>query len=119
MTLRSNPFIDPLGPLYGRRENNSIVVGMVIEDMLLIVNANTQSGIEKYMVTVNLTCDFVGPAMQGDWIEGRASLLRASKNMIFINGMFTNNSKPVARVNAIFKPTGEPNSVFSQKEILD
>ena len=91
---------------------------MTLADMLLILNANVQSGIDKYMVTVNLTCDFVGPAMQGDWIEGRASLLRASKNMIFINGLFANDGKPVARVNAIFKPTGESNSVFGQQEIL-
>ena len=138
MTLRPNPYIDPLGPLYGKREDGSIVLGFVVEprhcnpggschggmlmtmaDMLLILNANAQSGIEKYMVTVNLTCDFVGPAMQGDWIEGRASLLRASKNMVFIEGSFTNMGKPVARINAIFKPTGEPNSVFSQREILE
>lgn len=137
MKLRSNPFIDPIGPLYGKREDDSIALGLIIEprhcnpggtchggmlmtlaDMLLLLNCNVQSGIEQYMITVNLTCDFVGPAMQGDWIEGRATVPRASKNMIFANGLFTSEDKPVARVNGIFKPTGTPNSVFSQREIL-
>ncbi len=59
LKLRTNPFIDPLGPLYGKREDNSIVLGMVVEphhcnpggtchggmlmtlaDMLLLLNCN-------------------------------------------------------------------------------
>ncbi|MGB7184153.1 MAG: PaaI family thioesterase [Burkholderiaceae bacterium] len=137
LRLRANPFIDPLGPLYGKREAESLVLGLMIEprhcnpggschggmlmtlaDMLLLLNANAQTGIAQFMVTVNLTCDFVGPAVAGDWIEGRATVLKASRNMIFVNGVFTTGGKAVSRVNGIFKPTGEPNPAFASDNFL-
>lgn len=137
LKLRANPFIDRLGPLYGKREQGGLVLGLQIEerhcnpggschggmlmtlaDMLLLLNANAQTGIAQFMVTVNLTCDFVGPAVQGNWIEGRASVLKASKNMIFVNGLFAVGSTAVTRVNGIFKPTGEPNPAFSADTIF-
>lgn len=123
--MRPNPFIDPLGPLYAKPDGKGLVLGLRIEerhcnpagnchggmlltlaDMLLIFNANRLSGIDQFMITVNLTCDFVGPAPLGSWIEGRAQLLRASRNLVFTNGLFTVDGAPVARVNGIFKPAG-------------
>jgi acyl-coenzyme A thioesterase PaaI-like protein len=92
---------------------------MTLADMFLLINANVQSGLARYMLTVNLTCDFVGPAVEGDWLEGRATVPRASKNMVFANGMMTVADKPVARVNGIFKPTGEENKAFSAQRYLD
>ncbi|MEZ5739652.1 MAG: PaaI family thioesterase [Burkholderiaceae bacterium] len=135
LKMRANPFIDPLGPLYGRREGDGLVIGLPIErrhcnpggschggmmmtlsDMLLILNANAQSGIAQFMLTVNLTCDFVGPANEGEWLEGRATMLRASPRMVFVHGLFTTGDKLVARCNGIFKPTGETNKAFSFAE---
>ncbi len=135
--MQANPFIDPLGPLYGKREDNTLVIGlpvaprhcnpggtchggmlMTLADMLLILNANAQSGIHQYMVTINLTCDFVGPAFQGNWVEGRATMLRASKNMVFVNGIISTDDNVVARVNGIFKPTGDSNPAYSLEHLL-
>lgn len=137
LKLRANPFVDPLGPLFGKKEGDTIVVALRIEprhcnpggtchggmlmtmaDMLLLINANVQGNIARYMVTVNLTCDFVGPAVEGDWLEGRATVLRASKNMVFANGIMTVADNPVARVNGIFKPTGEENPAFGRHSYL-
>tara|TARA_R110002049_G_scaffold46201_1_gene134605 strand:+ start:286 stop:762 length:477 start_codon:yes stop_codon:yes gene_type:complete len=137
IAMRANPFVDPLGPLYGRRDGDGIVVGLRIEerhcnpggfchggmlmtlaDMLLIYNSNTQSGIRQFMLTVNLTGDFIGPAPLGSWLEGHATMLRASRNMIFTNGMFTADGEPVLRVNGIFKPTGQANDMFTGDSLL-
>ncbi len=137
LTLRRNPFIDPLGPLYGRRDGDAIVIGLPVEerhcnpggfchggmlmtlaDMLLIFNSNSQTGIAQFMLTVNLTGDYIGPAPMGCWLEGTATVLRASKNMVFANGLFTANSQPVMRVNGIFKPTGESKGVFASDSLL-
>ncbi len=135
--MRANPFIDPLGPLYGKWEGDSIVLGLRIEtrhcnpggichggmlmtlaDMLLIFNSNAQSGIRQFMLTVNLTGDFVGPAPEGSWVEGRATMLRASRNMVFTNGLITADGNDVMRVNGIFKPTGETNNAFGPDSLL-
>ena len=62
LKMRANPYIDPLGPLYGKREDNTLVVGIRVEprhcnpgdmchggmimtlaDMLLIFNSNFQT----------------------------------------------------------------------------
>lgn len=137
LTMRENPFVDPLGPLYGKRENNGILIGLRVEerhcnpggfchggmlmtlaDMLLIFNSNAQSGIGQFMLTVNLTGDFIGPAPMGSWLEGSATMLRASKNMVFTNGLFQADGKPVLRVNGIFKPTGDPTRTFGPDSLL-
>ncbi len=87
LNIRPNPFLDPLGPLYGRRDGNGIAMGirvqprhcnpggfchggmlMTLADMLLIFNSNAQSRITQFMLTVNLTGDFVGPAPMGCWL---------------------------------------------------
>jgi uncharacterized protein (TIGR00369 family) len=125
--MRPNPYIDPLGPLYGKYEDGGLTLGLRIErrhcnpagnchggmlmtlaDMLLIFNANVQSGNDTFMLTVNLNCDFLGPAPEGVWLEGRAKLRRAGRSLVFVDGLFEAAGKPVARVNGLFKPTGEP-----------
>lgn len=138
LKLRDNPFINPLGPLYGKREGDSMVVGLRIEerhcnpgrtchggmlmtlaDMLMLINNNVEGKIARYMLTVNLTVDFLGPAREGDWLEGRASVLRQSKNMVFASGIMTVGDQPVARVNGIFKPIGEVDKARHEHRYLD
>jgi uncharacterized protein (TIGR00369 family) len=124
-----NPFIDLNGPLYGRWADEKFTLGLRIEarhcnpamtchggmlmtlaDMTMLIGCNLQADIHQYLLTVNLTTDFVGPAKEGEWLEGRCEVLRATKNLIFAQGMLLVADKPVARINGIFKPTGEPNS---------
>jgi hypothetical protein len=38
--------------------------------------------------------------------------------MVFANGLMTVANKPVARVNGIFKPTGEENPAFGKHSYL-
>ncbi len=45
-------------------------------------------------------------------------MLRASKNMVFTNGLFTADDKAVLRVNGIFKPSGEARPAFGPDELL-
>jgi len=137
--MKPNPYVDSLGPLYGKQNQagSGITVGMPVElrhcnpgntchggmictlaDMLLLLNANVQSGIHRYMLTVNLSCDFLGPAPLGSWLYGTAEVLRASKNMIFANGIIRTDEQVVARVNGIFKPIGEDNTGPTLNELL-
>lgn len=137
LPMRINPFIDPLGPLYGRHEDGGLVIGLRIErrhcnpagnchggmlmtlaDMLLIFNANVQTEHKTFMVTINLSCDFLGPAPEGVWLEGRAKVRRAGRNLIFVDGLFEAGGRPVSRVNGIFKPTVEPDAVTGRLSTL-
>jgi uncharacterized protein (TIGR00369 family) len=129
MPFPSNPFIEANGPLYGRWVNHTFTLGfrvesrhcnpgntchggmlMTLADMTLLVGSNLQSQINQYLLTVNMSTDFLGPARVGDWIEGECEVLRASKNMVVAQGMLRVTSKPILRFNGLFKPTGEANS---------
>ena len=84
LQLRPNPYIDACGPLYGRRDGDALRLGLRVErrhcnpagschggmlttlaDMLLVLGASAQTGLSRYMLTVNLSCDFIAPAMEG------------------------------------------------------
>ncbi len=129
LQMTVNPFIDLNGPLYGRWAEGAFTLGLRVEarhcnpgktchggmlmtlaDMTMLIGCNLQGTLNQYLLTVNLTTDFLGPANEGDWIEGRCQVLRASKNMVFSQGMLTVENKPIARINGIFKPTGVVNS---------
>ena len=81
-----------------------------LADMTLLFGCNLQGSIHQYLLTVTLTTDFLGPAQAGEWLEGTCQVLRAGRNMVFAQGLLAVGNRPVARLNGIFKPTGEPNS---------
>jgi len=101
-------FIDANGPLYGKWELDRIVLGVRIErrhcntngtchggmlallaDMLLAMGSNLQADLSRFLPTVNLTCDFLGPATLGSWIEGRLEVLRVTNSLVFSQGLLT------------------------------
>jgi len=125
--LARNPFLDRVGPLYARLADGEFVLGFRVEpghcnpggtchggmmstlaDMLLILGANAQANLQRYMTTVNLTLDFLGPAPNGCWLEGRAQVLRVTRSLVFAQGTMTRDGEPVLRASAILKPVGEP-----------
>jgi uncharacterized protein (TIGR00369 family) len=129
MPSEANPFIAANGPLYGRWVHDMFTLGFLVEprhcnpgktchggmlmtlaDMTLLLGSNLQAQINQYLLTVNMSTDFLGPALAGDWVEGECEVLRASKNMVFSQGMLRVAGKPILRFNGLFKPTGEPNS---------
>jgi uncharacterized protein (TIGR00369 family) len=129
ISMASNPFLDNNGPLFGRVVEGRFTLGFRVEerhcnpgktchggmmatlaDMTLLLGCNLQGGIRQYLLTITLTTDYLGPAHMGEWIEGRCDMLRASKNMVFAQGLLQVDDRIVARLNGIFKPTGEPNS---------
>ncbi len=115
-------FIDANGPIYGKREGERIVLGIRIEprhcnsmgtshggmlatlaDMLLAMGSNLQADLSRFLPTVNLTCDFFGPAPLGAWVEGRVDILRITRSLVFSQGLLTIESQPIVRANGILK----------------
>jgi uncharacterized protein (TIGR00369 family) len=132
LKLRPNPYIDACGPLYGRREGDRLVLGLRVErrhcnpggtchggmlttlaDMLLVLGASAQTGDTRYMLTVSLSCDFIGPAPEGAWLEGRLNVLRRTRSLVFCEGRFDGDGALVLRLSGIAKPSGEPDPSFT------
>ena len=132
-----NPFVDAVGPLWGHRDEGlagRLVMGLRVErrhcspsgfchggmlmslaDMLLVLGANLQAGLDRFMSTVSLSADFLAPVPQGAWLEGRLEVLRATRNLVFCQGLYRVDGTPVLRVDGIVKPIGEASSDFSAK----
>ncbi|MDA0226396.1 MAG: PaaI family thioesterase, partial [Proteobacteria bacterium] len=118
--------------LYGRMDGERFVLGFLCEprhcnpmmachggmlatlgDMLLLLGANIQTNLGQFLLTVSLDIDFIGPVKAGDWLEGRAEVLRAGKRLIFMDGRMTVGDTVVARVNAVLKASGKPLADFA------
>lgn len=117
-------FIAVNGPLYLKRQPVGVLLGFRVEarhcnpmgichggmmatfcDMLLPISAHYLSAEigKRFLPTINLQLDFLGPSPLGSWVQGEAQLLRSTRNMVFMQGLVTADGAAVARVSGIFK----------------
>src|ERR1700760_2479942 len=136
-------FVNVNGPLYGRWDGTHLLMGFRVEerhcnpgmvahggmmatfaDMLLPFASRFQSKTDMgFLPTVNLTCDFLAPVKLGAWVEGRADVVRMTRNLLFAQGVATADGEPCLRANGIFRITATPPSSglpdFSIKSLFD
>jgi uncharacterized protein (TIGR00369 family) len=132
-----NAFVSSVGPLHAHLDEGRagrLVLGLRVEprhcsssgfchggmlstlgDMLLVIGANLQADIARFMTTVRLSVDFLAPVPQGAWIEGRLDVLRSTRSLIFCQGLFTVDGAPVMRVDGIVKPIGDTGPQLSAR----
>lgn len=89
---------NPLGSLHG---------GMMASycDMLLplSVKLKTATLSRHFLPTISLQLDYLAPAPLGCWLEGTAELLRATRSLVFAQGLVTADGVPCARASGVFK----------------
>ncbi|MEN9538325.1 MAG: hypothetical protein RLZZ126_560 [Pseudomonadota bacterium] len=121
-------FMKTNGPIYYRRDGDQLVLGFRVEerhcnplgwchggmlatlaDMVCAVCAHVGSEAAKnrFLPTINLQVDYVASARLGDWVQGQATVIKATRSMIFMQGMLMagegHSLEPVARISGIFK----------------
>jgi uncharacterized protein (TIGR00369 family) len=117
-------FIGVNGPLYVRRTENGLQLGFRVErrhcnpmgichggmmatfcDMLLPISAHVLSKEvgNRFLPTINLQIDYLAASPLGAWVQGEAQLLRATRSLVFMQGLVDADGSPVARVSGIFK----------------
>jgi len=74
-------------------------------DMLLplSVHRKSQAVATRFLPTISLQIDYLAPAPLGCWIEGTAELLRATRTLVFAQGLVTADGTPCARASGVFK----------------
>jgi uncharacterized protein (TIGR00369 family) len=136
-------FVHVNGPLYGKWDGTHLLLGFRVEerhcnpgriahggmmatfaDMLLPIACRFQSNIDMgFVPTVNLNCDFLAPAPLGAWVEGRAEVVRMTRNLLFAQGLAAADGEPCLRANGIFKikTTKDASNAanFSVKSLFD
>ena len=117
-------FIAVNGPLYVKKLEPGIVLGFRVEarhcnpmgichggmiatfcDMLLPISAHYLSAdlARRFLPTISLQVDYLAASKLGAWVQGEAQLLRATRSMVFMQGVVRADGETVARVSGIFK----------------
>lgn len=117
-------FMETNGPLWGRLDeaDGLPVMGFRVElrhcnpmqichggmlmtfaDMLLGFTVSVAAGGKKFLPTVQLGGDYVGPAPLGAWVEGKGRLIRMTRNLGFAECLITADGAPCLRASGIMK----------------
>lgn len=119
--FRSSPYLELLGPIYNKKTNSGLIIGLRAEqkhcnardlvhggvisslaDIALGYNAAFRGNEPVPMVTANLNVDYAGSAKLGDWIEIEVDVQKVGRSMAFANCYFFVDSKRIARASAVF-----------------
>ena len=131
--LREPPgFVAINGPLYvryqrgveGQPETNLLQMGFRVEarhcnpmgklhggmmatfcDMLMAISAHRKSPAARghFLPTISLQVDYLAPGTQGAWIQGEAQVLKATRNLVFIQGLVLADGTSAARLSGVMK----------------
>ncbi len=111
------------GPLYARWHDDRLLVGFRVDqrhvnpgnnchggmlglfaDILISTAAQYQADIPRqFLPTISLQLDFLAGAPLGSWVEGRADILKVTKNLVFSQGIICSDGQPVVRASGVFR----------------
>ena len=119
---RQSPVTDPWEPIYSRKTDEAVILGLVSEaahtnsrgfvhgglisalaDNAMGLSCSHRLGGEASLVTVNLTLDFLGSAQIGQWLEFTTAFVKNGGTLAFAQAFVTADGQPCARANGVFK----------------
>ncbi len=121
-------FIGANGPLYTRLHEGRLQVGFLVEerhcnpmgichggmlatlaDMVCPITAHftCEAAKNRFLPTISLQIDYIASARLGVWVQAEAEVLRATRSMVFVQGLIKAEETVLARVSGIFK-IGQP-----------
>ncbi len=123
--FRKSPVTDPWEPLYSRRTDGTVQIGLwlldvhcnsrglvhggvvaALADNAMGLSCGVSMGSAQGLVTVSLTVDYVGAAKVGQWLQIEPRVLRTGKSMGFADALVTADGAVVARASATFRALG-------------
>jgi acyl-coenzyme A thioesterase 13 len=123
---RLSPFNALVGPLYERRDGDSVSIGLALEakhtnsrgichggvlatlaDLALGYAMLAKSGDRGSFVTAHLAVDYAGAARIGDWIESQVQIQHVGSRLAFANCYLLSGERPIVRASAIFAREGK------------
>ena len=111
------------GPLYGKWADGKVLLGFRVEPRHTNPLSNCHGGMlatfvdmlvpcttmylpdrePRFLPTVSLQIDYLGPAKLGAWVQGEAQVLRTTRNLLFGQGLVSADGEPALRFSGIFK----------------
>ena len=119
---RKSPLTDPWEPLWRRFSGDTVVLalragsahtnsrgfvhgGLIssLADNAMGLSCARKLGDGASLVTVNLTVDFLGSALTGQWLEFDTVFVKPGGTLCFTQAFVTADGQPCARANAVFR----------------
>ena len=99
------------GPLFARWHKGQIEFGFRVGAQQVNPANNCHGGMlslfadipRQFLPTIGLQLDFLAPAPLGSWVQGRADILKVTRNLIFSQGLVTADGQLVLRTSGTFK----------------
>ncbi|HEX7947137.1 MAG TPA: PaaI family thioesterase [Phenylobacterium sp.] len=119
---RKSPLTEPWEPLYRRLSGDTVVLGLragaahtnsrgfvhgglisALADNAMGLSCARRLGEGSSLVTVNLTVDFLGSALTGQWLEWDTMFVKPGGTLCFTQAFVTADGQPCARANGVFR----------------
>lgn len=123
--FRKSPVTDPWEPLYSRRIDGTVQIGLTLRPAhcnsrgllhggVIAALADNAMGLScgmslpsvEGLVTIGLSVDYVGAAKIGQWLQIEPRVLRTGSSMGFADALVRADGAVVARANATFRVLG-------------
>jgi acyl-coenzyme A thioesterase 13 len=121
-----SPFNALVGPLYERRDGETVSIGLALEekhtnsrgkchggvlatlaDLALGYAMLAKTGERGGFVTAHLAVDYAGAARAGDWVQSQVEIQRVGSRLAFANCYLVANGARIVRASAIFARDGQ------------
>lgn len=130
--FRKSPLTDPWEPLYSRRSDKAVHMGLrlarahtnsrgLIHGGLIAALSDNTMGYScaramggdtsKSLVTISLAVDFIGTAKIGQWLEIGAEVIRTGSTISFAQSLIKADGVVIARANGTFRVVPRKESV--------
>jgi uncharacterized protein (TIGR00369 family) len=125
--FRQSPLTDPWEPLYSRRTEEVVMLGVVasaahtnsrgfVHGGLIAALADNAMGLScgqqlegaPGLVTVNLAVDYLGSAAIGQWLQVTPRVVKLGASLCVAQAIVSADGRPCARANATFKVAARP-----------
>jgi len=122
---RKSPLTDPWEPLYSRKTEGAVVLGLragaahcnsrgfvhggligALADNAMGLSCARRANHAGGLVTVNMSIDFLGTALEGQWLEFDTVFVKPGRTLCFAQAFITADGQPCARANAVFRVVG-------------
>lgn len=133
--FRKSPFTDPWEPLYSRRTDKAVIMGLrlakphtnardLIHGGLIAALADNAMGYSCAahlpdgfsLVTISLAVDFVGTARIGQWLTVESEVVKTGSTICFVQSLVKADEVVIARANATFRVVTKRDGVIPARE---
>jgi uncharacterized protein (TIGR00369 family) len=120
--FRKSPLTDPWEPLYSKRTETAVVLGLrlakphtnahgFVHGGLIAALADNAMGYScaqamdwgPWLATISLAVDFIGSAEIGQWLAVESEVIKAGGTICFAHSLVKANDVVIARANATFR----------------